>query len=591
MSKKLTKEKLITGIKVIIKHLSSYRKEVVFLSIISIAIALIDGVVPFLAGSFFDSLTGKLPTMPILNSSLAILVMWIILQIITSFLGWISSLRSSKLGVDVYTDYIIRGYGALLELPMSFHKKHKIGNITNKINRAAYAVENIPKNYVIDLAPQFLSIIVGFGLIFYISPIFSLVQLIGLVVYLLIMVFLIQKVALLQEQVHVRENRAFGDIYDTVTNAYTVKSSVTEKYEQGKMRRDFKGNIYAPWLKMTQVWEKLSFTQKLVVSGTQATIFFLSIVMVKNGDITLGNLFAFNAYAAMFFGPFVRLGHNWQFIQNGLIQINFAEKIISTKKEIYEPVTSTKVKEISGAVKFKNVSFYYEIDKPVVSNINFEVNPGEVVALVGKSGEGKSTLVDLISGYHFAKKGKITIDGHNIKDFNLKFLRSHIAVVPQEVVLFNDTIEKNIKYGNFDAPQKSLEQAAQKAHALEFIEKFPKKWRQVVGERGVKLSVGQKQRVAIARAILRNPKILILDEPTSALDAESESFITKALEELMKGRTTFIIAHRLSTVRRADKILVFKDGQIVEMGKHDELIQKEGGVYRHLYELQIGLHK
>ncbi|MDP2593349.1 MAG: ATP-binding cassette domain-containing protein, partial [bacterium] len=174
---------------------------------------------------------------------------------------------------------------------------------------------------------------------------------------------------------------------------------------------------------------------------------------------------------------------------------------------------------------------------------------------------------------------------------DLLSLRQEIGVVPQEVALFNDTISHNIKYGSFHKSEKDVEEAARKAHAYDFIESFPEKWNQLVGERGVKLSVGQKQRVGIARAILREPKILILDEPTSALDASSEKIITDSLKELMKNRTTFIIAHRLSTVRRADKILVFKDGQIAEKGRHDELVSIKDGEYRRLYELQIGLHE
>lgn len=221
----------------------------------------------------------------------------------------------------------------------------------------------------------------------------------------------------------------------------------------------------------------------------------------------------------------------------------------------------------------------------VLKDVSFKVE----IALVGESGVGKSTLIELLAGYYFANKGEVIIDGVNIKRIGLKLLCRQIATVPQEVVLFNDTIKHNISYGNFDASDEQVEIASIKAHAYDFIMKFPNKWKQMVGERGVKLSVGQKQRVAIARAILRNPKILILDEPTSALDAGSENIISQSLEELMRGKTTFIIAHRLSTVKKADKILVFQGGTIIESGTHSELIKIKDGEYRRLYELQIGL--
>jgi ABC-type multidrug transport system fused ATPase/permease subunit len=212
-----------------------------------------------------------------------------------------------------------------------------------------------------------------------------------------------------------------------------------------------------------------------------------------------------------------------------------------------------------------------------------------VIAFVGETGAGKSTSAELISGYYFANSGTVTIDGHDIRSISLRELRSQIAIVPQEVVLFNASVLDNVRYGRPDATDEEVYEAVRKAHADAFIDKFPKKYEQEVGERGIKLSVGQKQRIAIARAILRNPRILILDEPTSALDAETERYITNSLEELMQGRTTFIIAHRLSTVRQADKILVLKDGSIAEQGTHDELVAKEGGVYRHLYELNTGV--
>lgn len=294
----------------------------------------------------------------------------------------------------------------------------------------------------------------------------------------------------------------------------------------------------------------------------------------------------------MIFGPFAVIGQNWQTIQGGIILLERVEKILLLPTEQYENTKkSIDDKDFRGSVEFKNVFFSYKRNEPIVlDDISFKVNAGEIVALVGESGVGKSTAMELVSGYYFPTKGRVLIDGYNTKETSLKSIRQNIAIVPQEPVLFNDTIKLNIQYGNFKATEKQIENVAKEAHADVFIDKFPKGYSQIVGERGIRLSVGQKQRIAIARAMLRNPKILILDEPTSALDAKTEKFITESLERLMKDKTTFIIAHRLSTVRKADKILVFKEGRIVEEGKHDNLIKIENGVYKYLYEYQIGLH-
>jgi ABC-type multidrug transport system fused ATPase/permease subunit len=208
---------------------------------------------------------------------------------------------------------------------------------------------------------------------------------------------------------------------------------------------------------------------------------------------------------------------------------------------------------------------------------------------VGESGSGKSTLISLISAYYFPQEGKVLVDDVETSKYNLTSLRKQISIVPQEISLFNDTLEMNIKYGSFDATKEQVTEACKQAHIYEYIETLPDKFETVVGERGVKLSVGQKQRIAIARAILQNPKILILDEPTSALDAITEKKITESLDLLMKERTTFIIAHRLSTVRKADKIFVFNKGEIVETGNHDELLKIKNGYYKKLHDYQIGL--
>lgn len=585
MAKKLDRKILATGWKAIVFHLRSYRREVALLLALTIISSIANGVIPYLVGRLIDAITALDPKQVYL-----FLAIWLAVQLVAYTIDWFSSSKRHGLGGMLYGDYLVRGYSYLLKLPMSFHKKYKVGEISNKIQRSADVVQDLAENVLLMLAPQFLSIITALTLAFIIQPRLGWVILAGLIVYIIVFGITVMPLAALQLKVRRGWNRAFGTSHDAIFNIKAVKEATTEDHEARKMYRDFHDRAVLVWLKLTQIWQNLSFYQRLTILGTQLAIFLYSIILIRAGTMTVGELVSFNAYAALVFGPFTVLANNWIAIQNGLIILDSSEKILSTETETYVPAKQIKINQIDGNISIKNVDFYYDRNKPVLKNINFEVKAGEVVALVGESGVGKSTLIDLISGYHFAKKGTVLIDGHNIKNIDLNFLRSQIAVVPQEVVLFNDTIKTNIRYGNFKANQKKIELAATQAHALEFIEKFPQKWKQVVGERGVKLSVGQKQRVAIARAILRQPKILILDEPTSALDAKSEQIISQSLNELMQGRTTFIIAHRLSTVRKADKILVFKDGEVVERGKHDDLIQIEGGVYRHLYELQIGLH-
>jgi len=271
-------------------------------------------------------------------------------------------------------------------------------------------------------------------------------------------------------------------------------------------------------------------------------------------------------------------------LQEGIVTINRAHKIFEEIPENYGDEKSVAMKNCRGEVEFKNVYFSYE-NKTILEDISFKAGAGKMIAIIGKSGEGKSTLVDLISRYIVPEKGCIILDGVDMGKIKLKDLRDLIAIVPQEVMLFNDTISRNILYSNPEATKEDVWRAARLANCAEFIEKMPRSYEQMVGERGMRLSAGQRQRVAIARAILRDPRILILDEATSALDSESEKYIQEAWEEVKKNRTTFVIAHRLSTIRKADLILVVEKGRIIEEGDHQELVEK-GGVYQKLSELQ-----
>lgn len=595
MAKKISGRQIKAGLKVIYEFFKTYRRETAVLFSVSILTAIGNGIVPYITGKLFDSILTPDKVWSFSNITLPqviwLLIGILILQITLATIEYQNSTRKSYVSFLARFDYQVKTYSKLLELPMSFHKKHKMGGVISKITEAGWGLQTLIGRLISTVGSDILTVVVAVVIIFFIEPKIAFFAVLGLFIYLVISVFNLKRTTHLESQYHDAWDRAQGTASDSIMNVATVKQATAEKHEDNKVRKNFFKHLLPFWLKENDIWRSLRFYQQVTIAVVQVIVFIWSIRLVSLDIMTIGQLIAFNSYLGMLFGPFVNLLNMSKTIQSAIININSVEKILALPSEIYEPKNLVPLTKVQGNIIFKGVNFHYNATKPILKNISLEVKAGEVIALVGESGVGKSTFVDLISAYHFPTKGQVSIDKVNIKRLSLKLLRSSIAMVPQEVTLFNENIFDNIKYGNFKATEKEVREAARKAHALEFIEKFPKKWKQLVGERGIKLSVGQKQRIAIARAVLRNPKILILDEPTSALDASSEKIIQESLEELMRGRTTFIIAHRLSTVRRADKILVFKDGQIAEMGKHDELIVRENGVYRHLYELQIGLHK
>ncbi len=309
-------------------------------------------------------------------------------------------------------------------------------------------------------------------------------------------------------------------------------------------------------------------------------------LQVIKGNITPGELIAFILYAVMIAGPMGTFARLYTQIQEAMGAIERVFDLFDKRPEIVDLQDAPKLSSIQGKVKFNNVCFEYVPQVPVLKNINFECSSGEIIAIVGPSGAGKTTLVNLIHRFYDPISGSIEVDGKDIKKINLKSLLSQIALVPQETFLFGGSILDNILYGKMDATEKEVREAAKAANAHQFIQELPEGYNTKIGERGIKLSGGQRQRIAIARAILKNPRILILDEGTSSLDNQSEALIQEALENLMAFRTTFIIAHRLTTVQYADRILVMDKGKIVEKGNHSELL-KHKGLYHHLYSLKL----
>lgn len=584
---------LKNGWKILFKYFLKYRKEVILLAVLGVISAIANGTIPYITGRFFDAI---LKPEVIFSETFLEMPLWLLLiiifgltQLIADIVDWRNDVDRRKVGFKLFNSYLSNGWGYLFKLPKSYFASTKTGEVSDRFQKSADGLESIVMDVIADLAPQFLSLIVGFIIIFHINILLGWVLIIGVTLYFLIMIRLIPLTVELSRKERKEWVRAWGDNYDLLFNFDTVKRFTSEKRETKTILKKFSKATKLS-IDLVSRQSVISFLQKVIVTITRISVFVVSVSLIQNNLISIGELIALNGYAMMVFLPFVLLGMNWSRVQNGLVAIEEAEKVLDTKTENYYPDNAIKINELKGNVEFRNVSFRYnKKDGDVLKDLSLKIKAGEKIALVGESGVGKSTLIELISAYYFPQKGKVLIDGIDIKKIDLTFLRQNIAVVPQEVNLFNGTIEMNIKYGNFKAIKKEVEEAVLDAHADEFIAKFPKKYNQIVGERGVKLSMGQKQRIAIARAILRDPKILILDEPTSALDSIAEKYITESLKRLMEGRTTFIIAHRLSTVRDADRIVVFKEGRIVEIGSHPELMEIEGGEYKKLYQLHVGL--
>ena len=488
---------------------------------------------------------------------------------------------------NVSADLRRKVYDKFITLPIHFFEQNRVGDLVSRITSDVSAFQSVLSLTLAEFFRQVVTLIVGIGIILYISWKLTLFMLLTFPFIVVATYFFGRYIRVLSKKVQTKLAEANTIVEETLQSITVVKGFTNESLESNRY-----GGLMSAVVKLSLKSATIrgGFITFMIVGlfGGIMLVVWYGGGLVEKGEIQLADLMSFLFYTAFIGASLNGLGDIYAQIQRSigaserLLEILGEDSEVSLEKE-------REVSRVNGEIEYKNVSFSYPSrqDVEVLKNLSLTIRPGEKIALVGQSGAGKSTIVQLLMRFYRAGEGEISIDGRNINDFDVTELRKNMAIVPQEVILFGGTIEENILYGNPKASEQEVEIAARKANALEFINRFPEGLKTVVGERGVKLSGGQRQRIAIARAILKDPAILLLDEATSALDSESESLVQEALDELMKNRTTIIIAHRLGTVKNVDQIYVIQNGQVQEHGKHTELILKHDGIYSNLVKLQM----
>jgi len=563
------------------KFVAPYWKQMTLAAISLIIWSLISLAMPYAARYLVDSVFVTYSRTE-LNRMTAILFGLFIVQ---ALIGYGQNYLIHFLSQRVIADLRLAIQQHLLHLPLRFFKDSRVGEIVSRVTNDVTTLQVVLTETPIALLRQIVTI-TG-GIVLMASMHWQLTLLIFIIVPPLILlgIFFGRKVEKLSTLIQDRLANAISVLEESISGIRIVKSFTRERFEE-KRFKDRIEETFDTTMDRTRV--RAAFIPLVSLLGFMAVtaIMWLGGQFVLNQTLTPGELLAFLFYMIMVAAPLGEFAGVYTQIREAIGAAARIFEIMEASSEPEQSKEANPLPPINGTVKFHNVSFGYEPDELILKEINLTIQPSEIIALVGPSGVGKTTMVNLIPRFFDPLEGWIEIDGHRITDVTLQSLRSQIGLVPQETFLFGGTISENIAYGSPESPRQEIVAAAKAAYAHEFIEGLPKGYDTEVGERGVRLSAGQRQRIAIARALLKNPRILILDEATSALDSESEQMVQKALEVLMRNRTTFVIAHRLTTIQNADRILVLEEGKIVEDGPHDELISK-GGIYHHLWSLQF----
>ncbi|HNC81402.1 MAG TPA: ABC transporter ATP-binding protein, partial [Nitrospira sp.] len=485
----------------------------------------------------------------------------------------------------VMADFRIHLFAHLETLSVNFFSKRRTGELMSRLMNDVTVIQNVVTDTPIDAAKQIVTFIGGAGFLFAMNWQLCLLILVLLPMLVVVAKLFGRRLRALSTKIQDQTATVSTLVEEVIAGIRVVKSFVQTKREEERF--------------VTQVQSamELSLRRATIMAWFVPTIIFVTFAaaalvlwyggrQVIDGSVSPGDLFAFVLFAGILIGPFGSAARVFAQIKEAQGAMQRVFEILDTHAEIADAPGAIELPAVRGHVRAEHLSFAYDPRQPVLSDVSFEAKPGELIAIVGPTGSGKTTIMNLLHRFYDPTSGRLTIDGHDVKNVRLDSLYRQIALVPQDTILFGGPIRDNIRYGREDATEEEIIAASTAAHAHEFIVGFPDGYQTIVGEKGINLSGGQRQRVAIARAILKNPRILLLDEATSALDTESERLVQEALERLMVNRTTFVVAHRLSTIQRADRILVLNKGKIVESGTHAALLEQQG-LYHYLYTLRL----
>ena len=572
----------ISHLKRLIRYMKPYKNKVILSVTLMIISSFVSLLGPYLIKIALDDI---IPSGNLVNLTILSVIYALSLILVSAFMKQ-RIITMGKVGQDILVDMRKDLFVNLQTLPFSYYDSRPHGKILVRVVNYINSLSDLLSNGFVNLIADTVTLIITVIFMFILDYRLALVSLLGLPLLMTVIMSIKKAQRRAHQKLSSKQSNMNAYVHESI-NGIKVTQSFSREEENMRIYKDVCKQYSDAWMDSVKlnflVWPSID-----IISVASVALIYLFGILVFDSSIKVGVLVAFIGYVWRFWAPITNIGNFYNTIINAMAYLERIFETMDEKPLIHDKVDATTLPPIEGHVEFKDVTFMYEEDNPILKNININIQSGESIALVGPTGAGKSTIVSLISRFYDINEGEILIDGFDIRDVTLKSLREQMGIMLQDSFIFSGTIMDNIRYGNLEATDEEVIAAAKVVRAHDFIIEFENGYYTEVNERGSRLSVGQRQLISFARALLADPKILILDEATSSIDTQTELLLQKGLDELLKGRTSFIIAHRLSTIKNSSRIMYIDNGSIVECGTHDELMSLKGHYYN-LYQSQYAL--